>query len=287
MEREEVLQGRKLRAEDVEWLKGWIEANPGWSRKRIARELCRQWEWRDGKGRLKDFAARSLLLKLAGQGRIHLPALQTHKRRAPRRVSEPVHWEEPEVLACSLARLGKIELAPVAAGSAAAGRWAFYLTRYHYLGLRVVGENVGYLARDEGGRDLACLLFGAAAWRCASRDQTLGWTEEERREQLGRVAGNTRFLILPWVRVPHLASHLLGRVVRRIGADWRERYGHDLDWLESFVERDRFRGTCYRAANWRWVGATQGRSRQDRERRLQVPVKDVYLYRLHRGKGGS
>jgi hypothetical protein len=168
----------------------------------------------------------------------------------------------------------------------AARRWAFYLTRYHYLGLRVVGENVGYLARDEGGRDLACLLFGAAAWRCASRDEALGWSEEQRREQLGRVAGNTRFLILPWVKVPHLASHLLGRVVRRIGADWRERYGHDLDWLESFVERGRFRGTCYRAANWRRVGVTQGRSRQDRERRLQVPVKEVYLYRLRRRKGG-
>lgn len=127
------------------------------------------------------------------------------------------------------------------------------------------------------------------AGRLAMRvpDQTLGWTEGQPREQLVRVAWNTCFLILPWVRVPHVASHLMGRVVRRIGADWRERYGHDLDWLESFVERNRFRGRCYRAANWRCVGVTQGRSRQDRERRLQVPVKDVYLCRLHRRKGGS
>jgi hypothetical protein len=143
-----------------------------------------------------------------------------------------------------------------------------------------VGEKVGYLAIDAQEREVACFLFGAAAWRCAARDRYLGWGEAQRRAELERVANNSRFLILPWVRVPHLASHLLGRVARRIDGDWRARYGHGLDWLETFVEVGRFAGTCYRAANWRRIGQTRGRSRQDRDHRLQVPVKAVYLYRL-------
>jgi hypothetical protein len=131
---------------------------------------------------------------------------------------------------------------------------------------------------------VACFLFGAAAWRCAARDRHLGWATAERAAGLGAVANNTRFLILPWVRVPHLASHLLGLVARRIDADWRAKYQHGLRWLETFVERDRFLGTCYRAANWVWVGETTGRSRQDRKMSLRVPVKDVYLYRLGGGR---
>jgi hypothetical protein len=170
----------------------------------------------------------------------------------------------------------------VRAGTDAARRWAFYLHRYHYLGLRVVGENLGYRVADATGREVAALLFGAAAWRCAPRDQALGWSETQRRQGLSRLANNTRFLILPWVRVPHLASAVLGAVARRIAADWQAKYGHGLDALETFVERDRFAGTCYRAANWRCVGSTRGRSRQDRDHTRAVPVKDVYLYALHR-----
>jgi hypothetical protein len=185
-----------------------------------------------------------------------------------------------------LAEIAPVELEPVQAGSPAAQRWAYYLERYHYLGFRVVGENWGYLALDRQGREVGCLLFGAAAWRCAPRDRKLGWSSLERQEQLWRVANNTRFLILPWVRVQHLASYLLGQVARRIDGDWRQRYGHGVDWLETFVDRDRFRGSCYRAANWEWVGQTQGRSRQDRDHQLRVPVKDVYLYDLKSRRSG-
>jgi hypothetical protein len=173
-----------------------------------------------------------------------------------------------------------VKLEPIFAGSAAAVRWAFYLDEYHYLKLRVVGENLGYLAVDAHGRDVAAVLFGAPAWRCAPRDEFLEWGDTQRREQLNRLANNTRFLILPWVRVPHLASHVLGALARRIRADWQRKYGHGLDWLETFVEHDRFAGSCYRAANWQWVGQTRGRSRQDRDHTQRVPVKDVYLYRL-------
>ena len=143
-----------------------------------------------------------------------------------------------------------------------------------------MGQNIGYLARDSSGRDLAVLLFGAAAWRCAARDRYLNWSQSEHLDRLQRIANNSRFLILPHVRVPHLASHLLALVARRISGDWQQKYGHGLDWLESFVELGRFRGTCYQAANWRCVGQTRGRSRYDRDRTLSVPPKAVYLYRL-------
>jgi hypothetical protein len=158
------------------------------------------------------------------------------------------------------------------------------LHQYHYLGYTgAVGQNVKYLVRDWQGRDLACLLFGAAAWQTRGRDAFIGWTAGQRQAHLGQVANNSRFLILPWVRVPELASHILGRVARRIAADWQGRYGHRVALLETFVERGRFRGSCYRAANWIGVGQTRGRTRQDRRHSLQAPVKDVLVYPLQAG----
>lgn len=280
MEQSLVVQGRSLGREEIIWLAQWIEDHPQWSRKRLARELCERWCWRDQRGRLKDFAARSLLLKLEAQGYLGLPPLQVQKRRARPAVARLRDWQQPEPWEASLGQIRPVKLELICAGSAPAGRWAFYLDQYHYLKLRVVGENLGYLAVDAHGRDVAAVLFGAPAWRCAPRDQFLEWGDAQRREQLHRLANNTRFLILPWVRVPHLASHVLGAVGRRISADWQSKYGHGLDWLETFVERERFAGTCYRAANWQCVGQTVGRSRQDRDHTQRVPVKDVYLYRL-------
>ena len=280
MELELTLQGRRIQRGDLAWLQSWIDENPDWSRKQIARELCRRWNWVDRRGRLKDFAARSLLLKLEGRGHVTLPTLRTQFRRVRPKPASLEPWEEPPAWTALLPELAPVRLEQVEAGSPAAKRWAFYLERYHYLGFRVVGENLGYLATDGQGRDVGCLLFGAAAWRCAARDRRLGWSSQDRQQHLWSVANNTRFLILPWVRVKHLASCLLGEVARRIDADWRQRYNHGVDWLETFVDRDRFRGSCYRAANWECVGQTQGRSRQDRDHQLRVPVKDVYLYDL-------
>lgn len=137
-----------------------------------------------------------------------------------------------------------------------------------------------YLVRDRHGRDLACVLFGSAAWKTKPRDEFIGWSRETRARNLLWITNNTRFLILPWVRVPHLASHVLGRISRRIRTDWRAKYGHPVYLLETFVEQGRFLGTCYKAANWIFVGSTTGRSRQDRYNTLAVPVKDIYLYPL-------
>jgi hypothetical protein len=277
------VQGRWIGPEEIIWLQSWIDEHPLWSRKRIARELCGCWQWRDERGRVKDFAARSFLLKLQARGQLRLPPLQEHKRRRPRLQVAQADWVPPPSWSARLSEVRPVVVEPVEPGRAAAGRWVFYLERFHYLGLRVVGENLGYLARDLQGREVAALLFGAPAWRCGPRDRALGWGDEQRCQQLSGIANNTRFLVLPWVRVPRLASHILGAVARRIDTDWRVKYGHGLEWLETFVERERFAGACYRAANWRCVGQTQGRGRQDGRHTTKVPVKDVYLYALRGG----
>lgn len=277
-----VVQGMRVDADRLNWLRGWMEENPRWSRKRLARELCVRWDWRNERGRLKDFAARSFLLKLEAGGWIALPALHVEKRRVRKSVPELCAWEEPAPWEGTLQELGPVRLEVISPGTPEAGRWAYLLDRYHYLGLRVVGENLGYLAYERTGREIACLLFGAPAWRCRARDAYLNWTSEQRAAQLSRLANNTRFLVLPWMRVAHLASHLLGRVASRISEDWQAKYGHGLEWLETFVDTTRYRGICYRAANWQYAGQTTGRSRQDRTHRLEVSRKAVYLYRLRR-----
>jgi hypothetical protein len=160
------------------------------------------------------------------------------------------------------------------------------LARYHYLGYKgSVGEHIGYLLWDKAGRPLGCMLFGAAAWKVRARDRYIGWEAEDRKNNLHKIVNNMRFLLLN--QVPNLASYVLGRVCRRIEADFYQKYGHRVVLLETFVERGRFLGTCYRAANWIYVGDTQGRSRNDRRNNLSVPVKQVYLYPLEKRFGES
>jgi hypothetical protein len=183
-----------------------------------------------------------------------------------------------EQLAASLASLQPVRVQPVTPPSAAARLCRCLLPRYHYLGLRnCVGENLQYLARDRTGRPLACLLFGSPAWKAAARDQWLGWTEEQRRRHLGELTNNTRFLILPWVRVRHLASHLLALVTARLSDDWQQKYGHPIYLVETFVEQPRFAGTGHRAAGWRPVGRTTGRTRNDDGRRPRTSPRAIYL----------
>jgi hypothetical protein len=157
------------------------------------------------------------------------------------------------------------------------------LRTHHYLGFnRSVGENIGYQVFDRSNRLLAVAWFGAAAWKVAARDRFIGWTPSQREQGLGWIANNVRFLLLPWVRVDHLASHILGQIGRRISGDWRGKYGHAVALLETFIEEDRFRGTSYLAANWKIVGRTTGRSRQDRQRQLSVAPKLIVLLPLER-----
>lgn len=275
------IQGRLVGKTELDWVRRLIAEQGDWNRKRLAQELCRQWGWCNGQGVWKDFAARGFLLKLEAQGEVVLPPVRRWRKKA-RAAESPLAWAEPEEVKGALKEFSPVRVEVVKATTPAAKRWARYVERHHYLGLHVGGENVRYLAQDVQGRDLACVLFGAAAWQCAPRDRHLGITEAQRWAGLQRGANNTRFLILPWVRVPGLASHVLGQVARRIGPDWQAKYGHGLHWLETFVERGRFAGTCYRAANWECVGQTTGRSCADRNHTLQVPVQEVYLYQLRR-----
>lgn len=283
MTQSQLIQGRNLSESDLVGVRSLIEKHPAWSRRRISVELAEVWNWRTGTGRLKDMAARSLLLKLEQRGLLVLPL---RRRRASRRlplatVEFGSELASPAAIAEALADIQPLRLELVIAGSADHALFSRYLARHHYLGFRgSVGENIAYLVRDRHGRDLACMLFGAAAWKTKPRDGWIGWDDATRACRLPLLANNSRFLILPWVRVPHLASHLLGRITRRLAADWQARYGHPVHLLETFVERRRFKGTCYRAANWTCVGQTQGRTRQDRVRDISVPVKDIYLYAL-------
>jgi hypothetical protein len=278
-------QGRVVQPADISWLQSWIDDHPSWSRYRLACELCKLWQWTTPTGKLKDFAARSFMVKLMARGLITLPPVRTEKQRA-HGYTRPISTDimglpQPSSIASSLAELTPLSLIIPESGSPEEQLCRHYLATHHYLGFqRTVGENMHYVVRDCHGRHLACLLFGAAAWKTKPRDQYIGWSETMRTQRLSGVANNTRFLILPWVRVPHLASHLLSIIMKRISADWHHKYGHPLHLIETFVERDRFRGTCYRAANWHLVGQTKGRSRQDRYASMKVPVKDIYLYPL-------
>jgi hypothetical protein len=230
-------------------------------------------------------AARTLLVKLAQRGLIQLPERRQVPTNRMRCEAEPtLELSTPsEGIAGSLAQLGPLSLEEVSTEPAARVWLKAALARFHYLGFGgAVGENLQYVVRDGQGHLLACLVFGAAAWKCQDRDRFIGWTAQQRQKHLALVANNTRFLILPWVRVPDLGSWILGQVARRIGRDWQAKYGHPVMMLETFVEQSRFLGTVYRAANWQRAGVTAGRSRQDRHTSLRVPRKDIYLYPLRR-----
>ena len=279
MDEATTLQGREITKDDIELVRRLIEANPSRNRTRLSKELCLLWNWRAANGQIKDMACRTLLSKLEQRGHITLP-----RRRSPgrgcRKVSIPYVPHSTASIACSLSALKPLHVQLVE-NTGLLDLFQSLLSRYHYLGFRsAVGENMKYMVFDREQNPLACLLFGSAAWKCAPRDDFIGWDTETRKANLRFLTNNMRFLILTWVRVPHLASHILGRVARRISSDWKGKYGHPVYLLETFVERDCFQGICYRAANWIYVGQTKGRSRNDRYATLKVPIKDIYLYPL-------
>ena len=276
-----VIQGRELSAQDLGLIQGLLSDRPEWGRTRLSEEICRLWDWRNAQGRVKDMAARTLLLKLEQAGHIRLPERRRPSSNGFR--NRPAPWVDhaTELIRGALRELRPLAVSVVEPGAQDLPLFNSLLSRHHYLGHRnTVGENIRYLVRDRQCRPVACALFGSAAWKCADRDAFLGWDHVARERNLQGLTNNTRFLVLPWVVVPHLASHVLGLIARRIGADWQAKYGHPVYALETFVDRERFLGTCYRAANWLRLGATRGRTRNDREHRIRACVKDVYLYPL-------
>jgi len=279
------VQGRTLTGDDLRELRALIAQHPEWHRTALSLRLCQLWDWRNAAGQIKDMAARTLLLKLQKRGLIDLPPprRRTHRpwTQAPPLVQEDFPSLTPKPIQDPLDRLQPIhlELADTRPKRQQVRQW---LARFHYRGFHgAVGENVQYLAKDRHGRELAVMIFGAAAWKVADRDRFLGWSVEQRAKHLGGIANQQRFLILPWVRVAHLASHLLLLAEGRLSADWQTRYGHAVWLMETFVEQERFGGTSYHAAGWICLGQTTGRTRQDRQRTLHGPIKTLWVRPLH------
>lgn len=284
-----IVQGRELTRDNIREINELIASRAKSTRWKISRELCERWNWRTLTGQVKDMACRTMLNKLDEKGLINLPP----KGRQPQKGQHSKDTNQApfdfsaatvESIHARLDELTPLQISIVASKGADARLLHELLSSHHYLGFRTnVGETIGYLVRDRQGRIVACAVFGAAAWKTAPRDAFVGWDAGLRARNLSRIANNNRYLILPWVEVPHLASHVLGLIARRIRNDWMTKYGHPIALLETFVDRSRFRGTCYRAANWTCVGQTQGRSRQDRFKDMSVPVKDIYVYPLVSG----
>lgn len=275
-----------VRPADAELIRELLAQNTSWSRSRLSQELCKRWDWRNGKGQIKDMACRSMLLKLEAMGEIKLPPRRGGRpNQRGYRIKEIAHDRTP--IESDLKALYPVRVEPLSSQDSRLDLFKFLLYRHHYLGLQTcVGESIKYEAYDRHGRLLACMLFGSAAWKAGDRDAFIGWDAAARKSNLFLLTNNTRFLILPRVRVKNLASHILGKVCARLNADWIDKYAHPIHLIETFVEQNRFRGTCYRAAGWIHVGATVGRSRNDRDQTMSVPIKDIYLYPVNKDYSG-
>ena len=273
---------REFTEEIVGKIREMITAYPGISRRGLSLKICDWLHWESPNGKFQEMSCRVALLKLEQRGIVKLP--QPHSwscDRAQGKGHAPPVWEIGPVC-CSLEELGGVDLVRIDSSDSKESKiWNALMGTYHYLGLGpLCGAQMRYLIKCTSFGWLGGLAFSAAAWRVEARDRWIGWSEESRREHLSSVVCNSRFLILPQVRVPNLASHVLSLATRRIVKDWTERYALAPVLLETFVERERFSGICYRAANWQPVGMTQGRGRQDRERNRSLPVKDIYVYPL-------
>jgi hypothetical protein len=229
---------------------------------------------------LKDIACRSLLRKLEKIGYIQLPQ-GAHKNESPaRRGKMQGLFHDTSPIQSELKNLSPISVELVEKGYELQ-LFKFFISTYHYLGWSgTVGENLKYMFFDSHQRPLGCMMFGAAAWSIQPRDVYIGWNAELRARNLSYVVNNNRFLLLPWVNVPHLASHVTGKICRRLSQDWQKKYHHPVYLVETFVERGRFRGTCYKAANWVHVGITKGRGKLDTKKEYLSTVKDIWLYPL-------
>jgi hypothetical protein len=276
-------RGRELRAPQVAALRQFIAQHPGLSRRQLSLKVCAAWQWVQPNGQPRDMVCRSLLLALHRAGHLELPA----KRRSPHNNAIRPHPVAP-VAPCDttplegpLAALGPLDLRLVRRAEGE-GLFAQLLSHYHYLGYRrPVGEHLKYLvwARE---RPIACLSWSSAPRQLNLRDQWVGAPKQAYSHHLAWIAYNTRYLIAPWVKVPHLASHLLGRVARRLSADWQALYHHPIVLLESFVDTERFRGTCYRAANWICLGRSAGRGTKSKPGAPPASVKALWVYPLDR-----
>ena len=273
-------RGRVITAEDILYIRGLIATHPGESRRTLSQKLCEAWQWRQSNGALRDMVCRGLLLMLERTGQITLPpvAYVRHNPLAKRARPAPV-WIDRTPIEGRLRDIQPLEFQQVRR-TAEESLFNSLLEEHHYLGYeQPVGEHLKYLLWAQA-RPVACVAWSSAPRHLGSRDRYIGWGAEARRRNIRFLAYNTRFLILPWVRVEHLASHILGRMAARISDDWQRMYGHPVYFLETFVDPERFRGTCYRAANWVLLGKTTGRGKQSNSYVPNRSIKKVLGYPL-------
>jgi len=266
--------GREFTPTEMDLIRGLIAQRV--NRTRLSRMFCEETEWRKPDGGLKEMSCRVALLKMHRDGHIELPppkrpANNHLKRPTPTLMTGP----GPEVTRAGVLSIERVE-------EKTSALWNEYIERYHYLGYAPLpGAQMRYFVTSED-RLLALLGFGAAAWKCAPRDDYIGWDSGTRKRNLHLIVNNARFLILPWVKSKNLASRILSLCAKRIVHDWHERYHYEPALLETFVEKERFAGTCYKASNWRRVGDTKGRGKLDVHNEYKLPVKSVWLYPLRK-----
>jgi len=273
-------RARQLGMQDIRFIQALISEHYQRGRSHISKLLCESWQWVQPNGKLKEYAARDLLLRMEEQALIELPPRLRPKNnlkeksfaQIPFFVQEPINGSVGEHDRPYIERVNPQD----------GYLWDYLVFHHHYLGLpKLVGEHIKHLVYLHG-RVVACLSWASAAWKVKARDQFIGWQEPTRCRNLSLVANNTRFLILPWVKVKYLASTALSLSIRRLRADWDKVYGHPIYLAETFVDTSRFEATCYRAANWLCVGKTQGSAKKGNAYCYHGQPKAIYLYPLHR-----
>lgn len=275
-------RGREVSSEDVAFIRRLIVEHPRASRRELSQKLCEAWHWQQANGAPRDMVCRGLLLMLDRAGAIQLPPVRyTPPNPLARRARPAAMLIDTTPIQGPLSQLQPIEFQQ-ARRTAEEPLFNSLMESHHYLGYeQPVGEHLKYLVWAHE-RPIACLAWSSAPRHLGSRDRFIGWSGEARRRNIRFLAYNTRFLILPWVQVPHLASYILGRIARRLSEDWEGLYGHPIYFLETFVDPERFRGTCYRAANWVLVGRTTGRGKDDQTGRPNRSIKEVLAFPLTR-----
>jgi len=277
-----IYRGQRFGGDEIVFIRQFIADHPQLSRWKLSRQLCEVWQWKQANGALRDMVCRGLLLALDRAGEIQLPPVRrrVRNRLAERQRPEPVIPDNRPVRG-PLHRITPLEIVQVRRTPEEAW-FNSLMEQYHYLGYeQPVGEHLKYLVKA-GGQAIACLAWSSAPRHLKLRDRFLGWSDEARERNVHLLAYNTRFLILPCVRVDHLASHILGRMAKRVPQDWQRLYAHPVYWLETFVDTSRFRGTCYRAANWQVIGTTSGRGHRAATSEQTRPVKQMLGLPLHR-----
>jgi len=276
-------RGRAVSSADVVFIRELIATYPGAGRCALSRRLCEAWNWKQLNGAPRDMICRGLLLLLDRAGEIQLPAVRFRPTRNPladRRRPEPVVPDNRPVCG-PLDLVLPLEIQQVRR-SPEERLFNSLMEQYHYLGYeQPVGEQIKYLVKADG-QAIACVAWSSAPRHLGARDRFIGWEPQTRRRNIGLIAYNTRYLILPWVRVPHLASHILGQMAKLVPRDWERLYAHPIYLLETFIDRERFAGTCYRAANWIVVGETTGRGKDSTSQKPNRSIKQILALPLHR-----